>query len=88
MFFSKMFIKKNPKKEVRYKSFSKIFLLIQKKNVYPVHKSMLSIILYSTVVNFYLLVIFLWRAFIKESSHLCCKKKVGLESHKEINILV
>jgi hypothetical protein len=57
-----------------------------KKKNYPVHKpDAVDFILFNfgellTISNF------VWRALITESSHVV--KKVGLPSHKEINILV
>jgi hypothetical protein len=73
-----------------YKSFSKNFLRIQKKNVYPVHKPAAVDYIMFNFDEYLSISKFVWRAFIKESSHLCCTKRkaFGMESHKEINISV
>jgi hypothetical protein len=79
----------------------KLFLLLLsdlklrkiKKNVYPVHKpAAVDYIIYIylqilTLVNFYLLVILYGELLLKKAA-IYVVKKVGLESHKEINILV
>jgi hypothetical protein len=52
----------------------KIFLRI-KKNVYPVHKPVAVDDIILNFGDFLTINNFVWRAFIKESSHLCFKKK-------------
>jgi hypothetical protein len=63
-------------------SFIKVFL-----KSYPIHKPAAVDYIMFKFCEFLSISNFVWRAFIKESTHLCCKK-VGIESHKEINILV
>jgi hypothetical protein len=50
-------------------------------------KQLLSILFCSTLVNFYLLVILHGELLLKKAATYVVKK-VGLETHKEINLLV
>jgi hypothetical protein len=66
-----------------YKSFSNIFIRIQ-KNVYAV---LLLIILCTILVNFYLSVILYGEYYLRKLA-IAIYGAFGLESHKEINIPV
>jgi hypothetical protein len=67
---------------------NEIYFVEYKKNSYPVHKPAAVDYIIFNFGEFLCISNFVWRAFIKESSHLCFKQKVRLKSHNEINILV
>jgi hypothetical protein len=55
-------------------SIEQFFSKICSKNVYPVHKPSVDDCIIFNFGAFLCISNFVWRAFINESSHLCCKK--------------
>jgi hypothetical protein len=71
------------------KVFLKSFFENKKKNVYPVHTPAAVDYIMFNFGEYVSIRIFVWRAFIKQSSYLWSKKRAfGVKSHKEINIPV